>query len=105
MADLAWTPNASATLGSLPNDILGRVVGPLSFQDKFSLEHAGKGFHTLLSNPLSSERLWGRCDLMSDLKLDDNFDRREDIMRWLSHDITYMMPQGCDLIDHIMITS
>ena len=47
------------------------------------MERVGKRFYALLSNPLPSDELWGRCNLLSDLKLEDNYDRKEDIVRWL----------------------
>ena len=53
----------------------------LSIQDKCSLELLNKRSHALLSSPSPNERLWGKCDVMSDLKLDDNFHRKDEIMR------------------------
>ena len=70
-----------ATLHRLPDSILKPVFWALSFQDKCSLKLLCKGFHRLLSNPLPLEELWGRCKLMSDLRIDDKFDRMEDILR------------------------
>ena len=75
--------NADA-LHTIPYEILKQIVRPLSFQDKCSLEVLCQGFRNLLSAPLPSEKLWGKCDLMSDLQLDDRFNKKEDIMRWLS---------------------
>ena len=69
------------TLDTLPNDILGKIIRETTFRDKCSLELLNKQFHTLLSNPLSTEGLWGSCNLIHDLKLVDNFGSKEDIMR------------------------
>ena len=69
------------TLCTLPNDILGKIIRLTSFRDRCSLELLDKQHHALLSNPLPSEGLWGSCNLMDDLRLVDNFDSKEDIMR------------------------
>ena len=74
--------NRSATLCSLPVDILGDIVRFLDFQDKCSLELVARSLHALLSSPSAAEGLWGRCDLMLDLKLDANFDKKDIIMRY-----------------------
>lgn len=84
MAEHARTQEASdrpATWSSLTQDILGNIVRPLSFKDKCSLELVGKDLHALLSNPMSTEGLWGTCDILADLRLRDHFDSKEDIMR------------------------
>ena len=77
--------DASASLCSLPDDILRRIIleitRGLSFQERCSLELVDKSFHAVISNPLPSDGMWGTCDLMSDLKLDNNFGRKEDILR------------------------
>ena len=64
-----------------PDDVQRKVVQALGFKEKCSLQVLNKGFHALLSNPMPAEGLWGRCDLMSDLKLNSNFDRKEIVMR------------------------
>ncbi len=74
--------NRSATLCSLPVDILGDIVRSLDFQDKCSLELVARSLHALLSSPSAADGLWGRCDLMWDLKLDANFDKKDIIMRY-----------------------
>lgn len=80
-----------ATICALPNEILGDIIRPLSFKDKCSLELSCRCFNSLLSRPLPTDGLWGRCDLVSDLwgrcdlvsdlKLDRELDSRKDIMR------------------------
>lgn len=40
------------------------------------LEVVENGLHTFLSNPRPSEGLWGRCDLVTDLRLHGNFDQK-----------------------------
>ncbi len=70
-----------ASLCSLPDDILRRITPGLTLVERCSLELVDKSFHALFSEPLPSERIWGTCDLLSDLKLDDNFGRKEVIMR------------------------
>ena len=69
------------TLCSLPDDVIRKVMQPLTFTDKCNLQVLHKGFHALLSDPSPSEGVWGRCDLVSDLKLHDNFDNKDTIMR------------------------
>ena len=69
-----------AILSSLPNDILAKIIRPLSFQEKCSLELVSRGFHAILSHPLPAEGLWGTCDLLSDTNLEVDFDSREDVM-------------------------
>ena len=66
---------------SLPDDILKEIIGPLSFQDKRSLEVLCQGFRNILSSPVLLEGLWGKCDLMSDLGLHKDLDRKDDIVR------------------------
>ena len=70
-----------AALQPLPDNVLNYIIRALSFQDKCSLTLIDKSFYRTLSSPLRSEELWGKCDLMSDLRLDKNFDRKEEIMR------------------------
>ena len=60
------------TLDALPTDILGKIVRETTLRDKCSLELLNKRFHTLLSNPLFTEGLWGSCNLVADLRLVDN---------------------------------
>ena len=84
MSDHTTSQEASdevATLCSLPHDILKNIIRELSFKDKFSLELVGRGFHHLLSHASSVEGLWGTCDFVSDLALDDRFYRSLDITR------------------------
>ena len=84
MAKHARTDKASdrpATLGCLPRDTLGNIVRNVSFQDKSTLQLVSRDFHDLLRKPVSTEGLWGTCDLMPDLRLEDHFDSRENIMR------------------------
>ena len=69
------------TLCTLPNDILGKLIQELSFQDKCALELLCRQFHILLCNPVAAEGMWGTCDLMSDLRLEESFGKREDVMR------------------------
>ncbi len=70
-----------AALQPLPDNVLMHIIRALSFQDKCSITLVGKSFNRPLSSPLRSEKLWGRCDLMSDLRLDNGSDRKEEIMR------------------------
>ena len=72
---------SDTSLCLLPNDILKRITRGLSLQERCSLELVDKRLHALLRYPLPSEGIWGTCDLMSDLKLDDNFGKKEDILR------------------------
>ncbi len=69
-----------ATLCALSRDIIRKIIPELSFKDKCSLELVSIEFYSILSAPSSAEGLWGTCDLMSDLKLDGNFDSKDDIM-------------------------
>ena len=69
------------TLYTLPNKILWKIIRETTFRDKCSLELLNKRFHSLLSYSLPKEGLWGSCNLMDDLRLVDNFDSKEDIMR------------------------
>ncbi len=76
----------SCTLCDLPNDILKKIIRPLSFKEKFSLELMSRHLYALLSKPVPSEGLWGSCDLMSDLRLNERYVHdsklhRESIMR------------------------
>ena len=73
-----------ATMCSLPNDILAKIIRELDFQDNCSLQLLGKPYHALLSNLAPEDGLWGRCDLMRDLHLTHNFGRKEDIMKYVS---------------------
>ncbi len=66
---------------SLPHDTLGKIIRELSFQDKCSLELVGQEFHDLLGSPSPADKLWGTCDLMSDLKVRQYIDSTGDIMR------------------------
>ena len=71
-----WT-----TFSSLPNDILEKILQPLRFKDKCSLELIDKHFNSLLSNPSPVDGLWGRCDLSRDLSLIKRFNMKEDLVR------------------------
>ena len=46
-----------------------------------SLELVNKEVSAILSNPLPTEGLWGVCDLLYDLLVDENLDSKEDILR------------------------
>ncbi len=70
-----------ASLPSLPNEILEKVIHLLSFKDRCSGELIDKHFNALLSNPSPLDGLWGICNLMVDLKLIKNFEIKEDLIR------------------------
>ena len=75
------TGDKGVTFDALPDDLLREIVRELSFRDRCSLELQNKQFHTLLSNPLPTEGLWGSCNLIKDLRLVEAGDKKEDIMR------------------------
>lgn len=86
------TSDGAANLCVLPHDILKSIIRGLSFRDKCSLELISRGFHALLSHPSSADGLWGPCNSISDLTLDDRFCRNVDIMRLVP------APAKCSLI-------
>ena len=69
---------------SLPDDVVRKIIQALSFRDKCCFELVNKSSHALLSDPSPTEGLWGTCDLITDLRLNYRFDKREESMRWLS---------------------
>ena len=73
--------DGTGILLSLPDEILGEIIRALSFQDKCHLECVNKQLQALLKSPSPREGLWGRCDLMLDLKLDVNILQKVEIMR------------------------
>ena len=70
-------------LYSLPNDVLGGIIreNSMSLRDKCSLELLNKQSRSVFNSLLLTEGLWGSCNLMTDLRLVDNFDKKEDVMR------------------------